>query len=1837
MIVRSLFAALLLACTSMSGMASPDSVVVFNEIHYQPAGPAEAGEYVELFNQMGIKEDISGWRIEGLDYTFPAGSIINPGSHVLLAKTPSAGQFGPFPGNINNGGERLRLINQSGRMMDEIAFTDEAPWPVGAGGSGFTLAKINPYLDSGRPANWAASAQRGGTPGALNFLVAGSPPPVTTVPLFALNQAWRYNQSGPAFDASWAAAAHPEGGTWFTGPGALAYEASLTVPIGTTLILPGLNSPYVMTYYFETEFTISASQLAKLSSLKLKHALDDGAVIYLNGVEATRLNMPGGIITSATPASANIEAGTALSSYVPLPPGALVPGTNRLSVEVHQFASGSSDIVWGAQLDMDLKEPVPGAAPELRLNEMPAASASTWWVEIANTGTTPVDLSGTILATGSQASPEYLIPAGTLESGALLLLSEAQLGFRPADGEKVFLYSAGKTSLLDARQQTGRLRGRPQDLGDKWAYPAQATPGTPNDISLSDSIVISEIAYDPPALPALAPVPATFAKTPLLVYSDAWRYNAADENLPSGWAAQAHPTAGNWKSGPGPIGVATVALPVPLATVITPYATSTVTSYFETEFQVSAQLLATTSSLEITHLMDDGAVFFLNGVELPARFNMAATAVGPETLSSTTVTTAALNVLVVPASGLAVGSNRLSVEVHQSTTASPDIVFALKMEARQQLTPAIPGLPLRNSNNQWLELTNRSPAPVNLTGWDFAEGISFPFPPDTLLAPGESACIARDPALFAAAYPQARLLGAFTSSLSRSGESIVLRDPLRNTADEVRYYSGGQWPRFGGGGGASIELRDLDADNNIGSSWSASDESSHTAWKTYSYRGIAAASNGGPDGTWNEINLGMLNAGELWIDDLNLIELPKTAATQRIPDPGFNNAAVWHRVGNHRSSQVIPEPGNPSNNILRIVATGPTEHMHNQIETKLSANVVNGREYEIRYRARWVAGSNKLHSRLYFNRLAHVTNIDRLANPGTPSAANSRIVSNAGPTFAELKHAPAVPLANEVTTISCTAADPDKISAMALFYSVNGAAFASTSMSSSSSGRYLGSIPGQATGAVVQFYIRGTDNLGASEFYPAAGPLSRALYKVKDNAAATNGWHNFRIITTNADRDWMHLNYNTMSNDLIGCTIIDREGDIYYGAGVHLKSSERGRNQLTRVGYNLTFAPDALFRGVHESANLDRSEGQAPGQRELLFDVMISNSGGPISRYNDFIKLLAPNSALTGGAILQLARYEDTFLDEQFENGSDGNLYEYELVYYPTSADANGNKLIYPSPDGVIGLPVSNHGDDPERYRWHFLNKSHREADNFTPLINYAKTFSKTGAAFEADVANTIDVDTWFRGLGYAVLSGAQDNAAGDGSQHNAWLYARPDGRMVFLPHDMDNAYNATLSLFNNPQCAALTAKPSRRRQYLGHLHDVVTTTFNGAYMSTWTTQFAALDPSQPWASHLSYISSRASSVLSQISAAIPSAKFAITTPNPLTVAASSATLSGTGWVNVRELRIAGSAEPLNVTWTANTTWQATVPAAPGTHAVTLEAVNFSGTVIGTTSINIINTTTIQPGSAQNLVVSKIMYHPADPTPAEQTAGFTDSDQFEWIELQNISPDQVDLRGVSFTSGLQYDFASGLMLAPGARIVVARDRAAFLARYPSAATLLAPGTFLNASALSNGGENVLVSGADGAPIKNFTYSDKAPWPRDPDGFGASLVLRAPSANPDHNLPANWRPSTLLGGSPGSTDSLAFSGDPLADSDGDGIPNLIAYALGPHPLITAAPSPEGFTFVVPIVPSADATLITGEVSTSLAEWIPAELISTTATTLTFQAPEALRRTSPLFFRSKVSLR
>jgi hypothetical protein len=260
------------------------------------------------------------------------------------------------------------------------------------------------------------------------------------------------------------------------------------------------------------------------------------------------------------------------------------------------------------------------------------------------------------------------------------------------------------------------------------------------------------------------------------------------------------------------------------------------------------------------------------------------------------------------------------------------------------------------------------------------------------------------------------------------------------------------------------------------------------------------------------------------------------------------------------------------------------------------------------------------------------------------------------------------------------------------------------------------------------------------------------------------------------------------------------------------------------------------------------------------------------------------------------------------------------------------------------------------------------------------------------------------------------------------------------------------------------------------------------------------------------------------------------------------------------------------------------------------------------------------PASDDNLVVSEVNYHPADPTAEELEQPFiTDDGDFEFLEFMNISPaDTVDLSGLRVTSGITYTFPAGASVLPGGRVLVVKNAQAFAVRY--AAIDPAPvvlGEFEGGS-LNNAGEQVAVLAADGSTVKSFAYSDGGAWPSGADGGGFTLVLFDPASNPDHTLGSNWRSSATPGGNPGSGQEVGYgdwansSGAGAADADdnGDGFNNLFAYAVGAGPqddilpfLPTATDEKTPFAFVYYRSTTAVDAVSAIQVTADLVTWAP----------------------------------
>lgn len=224
-----------------------------------------------------------------------------------------------------------------------------------------------------------------------------------------------------------------------------------------------------------------------------------------------------------------------------------------------------------------------------------------------------------------------------------------------------------------------------------------------------------------------------------------------------------------------------------------------------------------------------------------------------------------------------------------------------------------------------------------------------------------------------------------------------------------------------------------------------------------------------------------------------------------------------------------------------------------------------------------------------------------------------------------------------------------------------------------------------------------------------------------------------------------------------------------------------------------------------------------------------------------------------------------------------------------------------------------------------------------------------------------------------------------------------------------------------------------------------------------------------------------------------------------------------------------------------------------------------------------------------NLVISEIMYDPS-------------TSDAEYLELTNISTTlTLNLSGVRFTDGIEFQFPAGSSLAPGAQILVVYNQSVFESVHGAGHPVA--GVF-SSGRLSNGGETIKLDDSDGSTIRDFKYDNNLPWPTPAAGQGYSLVLINPNSNPDHSLPWNWKPSQTSGGTPGtSSPTTVFSGQPDEDLDGDGLSALLEHALGTSDLSSNA-SPltltEG-TLTFPKNLAADDIRVIVESSSDLLTW------------------------------------
>ena len=642
-----------------------------SEIHYNPLGGGEY-EFIELQNVSGSTTiGLSEMTFDkGLTYTFAPGTELGPGKFAVLVRNESAFTnrypdvkgsadvelFGVYAGALDNGGERLTLMDSAGNEVTSVRYNDKDPWPGDADGDGFSLVWAGTG-DQDDPAKWRASNLIGGSPGydegaayrvVINeALTHTDPPSLDTIELC--------NVGDTSVDI----------GGWWLSDSDNNYK-KYEIPTPTVVGADG----YVL--FDESDFNTDTNDPScfALSS--------HGDEIYL-----TKWDSHGNLQYLAEARFGGAENARAFGRYI--------------------TSDGDADFVAQSQTNtLGSANAYPLVGPVV-INELmyhPARGGDEF-IELKNISDATVPLYDPAVPTNTwrlDGAIEYMFPTGVVMApGELILVvaTNSRTGFRtkysvPAEVEIYKQYlgalNNGGESLKLWRPDTPDPEGTPWILVDRVKYndnspwPESADGRGPSLERIAPTLYGNDVANW--SASALSNGTPGVANSGILVSKTAgWRYHDRGANLGTGWRAGGYDDSA-WEDGNAMLGYPDTN---PEIDTEVEYgddpANKHITTYFRKAFLSDAEI-AEVQSLALRIRYDDGYVAYLNGDEV-ARGGMAAGTVNYDTLanvnggSGAAYETVNLNGHI---GKLAQGLNVLAVEIHQISGTSSDIRMDLELE-----------------------------------------------------------------------------------------------------------------------------------------------------------------------------------------------------------------------------------------------------------------------------------------------------------------------------------------------------------------------------------------------------------------------------------------------------------------------------------------------------------------------------------------------------------------------------------------------------------------------------------------------------------------------------------------------------------------------------------------------------------------------------------------------------------------------------------------------------------------------------------------------------------------------------------------------------------------------------------------------------------------------------------------------------------------------------------------------------------------------------------------------------------------------------------------------------
>jgi hypothetical protein len=1089
--------------------------------------------------------------------------------------------------------------------------------------------------------------------------------------------------------------------------------------------------------------------------------------------------------------------------------------------------------------------------------------------------------------------------------------------------------------------------------------------------------------------------------------------------------------------------------------------------------------------------------------------------------------------------------------------------------------------------DQYLELHNRTASPVNLSGWTLSDGVSFTFPSNTFIAANGYVVVANERWRFLTNYPAvapAIVFGNFGGSLSLNGERVALRKPdslintngsvlatnfFQITVNEVTYADGGRWGQWSDGGGSSLELMDAKADNRLAANWADSDESSKAPWTLVSYTGQLDNGNVAAD----QLQVLLLGAGECLIDDVEVLD---SGSVNRITNSTFEASSVsWTSEGTQAASGWESAQGYASARSYRLRAVSRGDNQLNRTRTPLSSNLSAGTTATLRARVRWLRGHPEILFRLRGNWLEAAGTMTLPTNLGTPGALNSRAVNNAPPAIYNVSHAPVSPAASQAVVVTARAHDPNGIASLQLKYRLDpSATYTTVTMTDNGAGGdavagdglFSATIPGQASGNLVAFYVQATDGFApaATAYFPNDAPVRECLVRFGE-PTPTGNIPVYRIWMTQATfNTWdSRNNLDNRPNDVT--LVLGNQRAIY-----NVQASYAGSPYIApgfstpsgnRCGYSIEIPSDDRFLGSTDLV-LDWPGGHGREntalQEQMAYWMADRMNLAYSHRYYIRLHVNGVTDMQRGGVFEAVIQPGSEFVDAWVPDGGGGDFFKIDRAFEFNDsggrvADPMPRLQLYTTPDLVNG----GNKKKTERYRWTWLRRAYDRAHDFTSLFALVDALNAPSPEpYTSHTEGLVDLEQTMGMFAFEHIINNFDSW-GHTIGKNMYHYKPVNGKWQLYAFDLDwlmlvsvggpGNYTATtgpLFASDDPTVTTMYNHPPFRRAYFRAVQAAVDAPLVAAncdplmdakYRSlvengvTLCDGQALANPSavKQW------FSDRRGFLLGQLAAL--ASPFAV---NPsVTLSNGVGIISGTAPIPAQTIGVNGL--PWTVRWTSVSNWIATVPLQAGNNVFSIVGLDVNGQPIvgASNSVSVVyNGPVLSPVNA--VVINEIMFNPLVP-------------DAEYVELFNTASNYTfDLSGWEF-NGLDYTFPGGATIAPRNYLLVAKDRTAFNAAY--GAGIQVYGQF--SGNLQSDGEtlSLLKPGVQpGQPtvVDRVRYEPVSPWP--PATPNSALQLRDPLQ--DNSRVANWTVGASLSQPPLSLPLLTYSSSwkYMQDSNLDGI-------------------------------------------------------------------------------------